>query len=145
MNGWVTASSESTSDPHTERMPPRIHANRTIGKLVRYCATLCGERKIPEPMMLPTVIAVAEFPFAASGVQAFEEGVIEMSGPGAEYSGCADRANLVLSFTPGRVTDNVDYDEEEGVMRIRHPRRDTYELRLARPHVEQKAPRKERA
>ena len=58
-----------------------------------------------------TVIAVADFPFVASGVQAFEEGVIEMSGPGAEYSGCADRANLVLSFTPGRVSDNVDYDD----------------------------------
>jgi hypothetical protein len=41
--------------------------------------------------------------------------------------------------------DNVDYDEDEGVLRIRHPRRDTQELRIARPHVEQKAPRKERA
>jgi glycine reductase len=58
-----------------------------------------------------TVVEVAEFPFAASGVQAFEEGVIEMSGPGAAYSGCADRANLVLTFTPGRVSDNVDYDD----------------------------------
>ena len=58
-----------------------------------------------------TVIAVAEFPFAASGVQAFEEGVIEMSGPGAAYSGCADRANVVLTFAPGRVADNVDYDD----------------------------------
>lgn len=58
-----------------------------------------------------TVLEVADFPFAASGVQAFEEGVVEMSGPGAEYSGCADRANLVLTFTPGRVSSNVDYDD----------------------------------
>src|SRR5262245_55305763 len=31
------------------------------------------------------VVQVTEFPFPASGVQAFEEGLIEMSGPGAAY------------------------------------------------------------
>ncbi len=57
------------------------------------------------------VVEVAEFPFPASGVQAFEEGIIEMSGPGAAYSGCADRVNLLLVFTPGAVAGNADYDD----------------------------------
>jgi hypothetical protein len=34
------------------------------------------------------VVQVTEFPFPARGVQAFEEGIVEMSGPGAVYSGC---------------------------------------------------------
>jgi glycine reductase complex component B subunit alpha and beta len=58
-----------------------------------------------------TVVQVTEFPFPASGVLAFEEGVLEMSGPGALYSGCADRANLLLRFTPGSAASNVDYDD----------------------------------
>lgn len=58
-----------------------------------------------------TVVSVTEFPFPASGVQAFEEGVIEMSGPGAEYSGCADRVNLLLVLEPGHAASNADYDD----------------------------------
>ena len=46
------------------------------------------------------------------------------------------------AYAESLLPDNVDYDEEDGVMRIRHPRRDTQELRLARAHVEQKTPRK---
>jgi glycine reductase len=58
-----------------------------------------------------TVVAVTEFPFPAAGVQAFEEGIIEMSGPGGAYGGCADRVNLVLVLAPGAVASNVDYDD----------------------------------
>jgi glycine reductase len=58
-----------------------------------------------------TVIPLAEFPLPASGVQAFEEGVIDMTGPGALYSGCADRVNLLLRPTPGMVASNMDYDD----------------------------------
>jgi glycine reductase complex component B subunit alpha and beta len=58
-----------------------------------------------------TVVEVTDFPFPASGVQAFEEGVIEMSGPGAEYSACSDRVNLLLALTPGAASTNVDYDD----------------------------------
>jgi glycine reductase len=57
------------------------------------------------------VVEVTDFPFPASGVQAFEEGIIEMSGPGAIYSGCADRVNLLLVLTPGATSNNVDYDD----------------------------------
>ena len=58
-----------------------------------------------------TVVEVTEFPFPASGVQAFEEGVIEMSGPGAAYAGCADRVNLLLVLAPGHAASNADYDD----------------------------------
>jgi hypothetical protein len=37
--------------------------------------------------------------------------------------------------------DNVDFDDAECVLRIRHPRRETHALGLARPHVEPKAAR----
>jgi len=47
------------------------------------------------------VVEVTDFPFPAAGVQAFEEGIVEMSGPGAAYSGCADRVCLCLVLTPG--------------------------------------------
>ena len=57
------------------------------------------------------VTVVTEFPFEASGVLAFEEGVIEMSGPGAAYSGGADRVHLLLGLTPGTASTNADYDD----------------------------------
>ena len=59
MRGWVTASSARASEPHSDSTPPITHARMTSGKALMCCATECGERKIPEPMMLPTVIAVA--------------------------------------------------------------------------------------
>jgi glycine reductase len=58
-----------------------------------------------------TVVQVSEFPFPAAGVHAFEEGIIEMAGPGALYSGCSDRVNLVLAMTPGAVSSNEEYDD----------------------------------
>jgi sarcosine reductase len=58
-----------------------------------------------------TVVEVSDFPFPASGVQAFEEGIIEMSGPGAVYSGCSDRINLLLQMTPGAASTNLEYDD----------------------------------
>ncbi|MBI2217204.1 MAG: hypothetical protein HYU51_07900 [Candidatus Rokubacteria bacterium] len=58
-----------------------------------------------------TVVEVTDFPFPATGVQAFEEGVIEVSGPGAEYSACSDRVNLLLVLTPGAASTNLDYDD----------------------------------
>ena len=58
-----------------------------------------------------TVLQVTDFPFPASGVQAFEEGILEMSGPGAAYSACSDRINLLLVLKPGAASNNVDYDD----------------------------------
>lgn len=58
-----------------------------------------------------TVLQVTEFPYPASGVQAFEEGIIEMSGPGAAYSACSDRVNLLLVLTPGAASNNIEYDD----------------------------------
>lgn len=58
-----------------------------------------------------TVVPVTDFPFPASGVQAFEEAIVEMSGPGAAYAGCADRVNLLLVLTPGAAANNADYDD----------------------------------
>jgi glycine reductase len=57
------------------------------------------------------VTVVTEFPFSASGVLAFEEGLIETSDPGAAYCGGADRVHLLLVLTPGAASTNVDYDD----------------------------------
>ena len=69
-----------------------------------------------------TVVEVSDFPFFASGVQAFEEGIIEMSGPGAVFSGCSDRTNLVLQFVPGATSSNLDYDDavRRATLRVSH-------------------------
>jgi len=42
-----------------ESTPPTTQASSTSGSVGSSCATECGERKMPEPMMFPTVIAVA--------------------------------------------------------------------------------------
>jgi glycine reductase len=34
-----------------------------------------------------------------------------MAGPGAVYSACSDRVNLLLVLTPGSVSNNIDYDD----------------------------------
>jgi glycine reductase len=57
------------------------------------------------------VTVVTEFPYPASGVQAFEEGLIETSGPGAAICGAEDRVHLLLVLTPGTVSTNVEYDD----------------------------------
>ncbi len=59
MRGWVTAISASASEPQRERIPPSTQAKSAAPGLVSSCATEWGERKMPDPMMLPTVIAVA--------------------------------------------------------------------------------------
>ena len=59
MRGCRTANSVRTSEPQMESTPPTIQARITGVKPGSSCATECGERKMPEPMMLPTVIAVA--------------------------------------------------------------------------------------
>jgi hypothetical protein len=46
------------------------------------------------------------------------------------------------AYAESLLPDNVDFDEDECVLRIRHPRREMQVLQLARPHVEQKAARK---
>ena len=58
-----------------------------------------------------SVTVVTEFPYPASGVQAFEEGLIETSGPGAAFCGAEDRVHLVLVLTAGTVSTNVEYDD----------------------------------
>jgi sarcosine reductase len=58
-----------------------------------------------------TVMEVTDFPYPASGVQAFEEGIVEMSGPGAAFSGVSDRVNLLLVMTPGSASNNMEYDD----------------------------------
>jgi glycine reductase len=88
-----------------------------------------------------TVMEVSDFPYPASGVQAFEEGIVEMSGPGAQYSSASDRVNLLLVFTPGAVSNNVEYDDAmrraslkvatvlaEATRELKPPRLETFSL-----------------
>jgi uncharacterized membrane protein (DUF485 family) len=45
------------------------------------------------------------------------------------------------AFAAQLLPDNVDYDEAKGVLRVRHPRRETQTFQLARPHDELKGTR----
>src|SRR5437764_423180 len=58
-----------------ERTPPNIHANSTMPTLVRCWATEWGDRKMPEPMMLPTVMAVAAYSPITRGSSGADFGV----------------------------------------------------------------------
>ena len=56
------------------------------------------------------VLGSAQFPEPTSGILEFNEGFIDMSGPGAAYSSCSDTANLVLIFRPKPGVSNEEYD-----------------------------------
>ncbi len=56
------------------------------------------------------VLESAQFPEPTSGILEFNEGFIDMSGPGAAYSCCSDTANIVLVFRPRPGISNEEYD-----------------------------------
>jgi glycine reductase len=56
------------------------------------------------------VLESAQFPEPTGGILEFNEGFIDMSGPGAAYSSCSDTANVVLLFRPKPGVSNEEYD-----------------------------------
>ena len=56
------------------------------------------------------VLASAQLPEPTGGILEFNEGIIDMSGPGAEYCACSDSHNAVLVFTPSAGATNQDYE-----------------------------------
>ena len=56
------------------------------------------------------VLESAQFPEPTTGILEFNEGFIDMSGPGAAYSSCSDTANIVLLFQPRPGISNEEYD-----------------------------------
>ena len=57
-----------------------------------------------------TVMGSTQFPQPTGGILEFNEGFIDMSGPGAAYSAGSDTANVVLVFRPAPGVTNEEYD-----------------------------------
>jgi glycine reductase len=56
------------------------------------------------------VLGSAQLPEPTGGILEFNEGIIDMSGPGAEYCACSDTHNAVLVFTPSQHATNPDFE-----------------------------------
>ena len=56
------------------------------------------------------VLASAQLPEPTGGILEFNEGIIDMSGPGAELCACSNTHNLVLLFTPRSGVTNQEFE-----------------------------------
>lgn len=56
------------------------------------------------------VLASAQLPEPTGGILEFNEGIIDMSGPGAVFCACSDTHNLVLLFTPRPDATNPEFE-----------------------------------
>ena len=56
------------------------------------------------------VLASAQLPEPTGGILEFNEGIIDMSGPGAELCACSNTHNLVLEFTPRPGATNQEFE-----------------------------------
>ena len=56
------------------------------------------------------VLQSAQLPEPTGGILEFNEGIIDMSGPGADMCACSDTHNVVLLFTPSHGAANVDFE-----------------------------------
>lgn len=56
------------------------------------------------------VLASAQLPEPTGGILEFNEGIIDMSGPGAKFCACSNTRNLVLLFTPRPGATNQEFE-----------------------------------
>ena len=56
------------------------------------------------------VLQSARLPQTTSGILEFNEGIIDMSGPGADLCACSNTHNLVLLFTPSSGASNSEFE-----------------------------------
>ena len=66
------------------------------------------------------VLASAQLPEATGGILEFNEGIIDMSGPGAELCACSNTHNLVLLFTPRSGVTNQEFESaiRQGTLQV---------------------------
>ncbi len=58
-----------------------------------------------------SIISMAEFPEAQSGLLTARDAIIDMSGPGADYSPFSQLVNIAISFSPAPHITNSDADD----------------------------------
>ena len=56
------------------------------------------------------ILQSAQLPEPTGGILEFNEGIIDMSGPGADYCACSHTHNLVLLFTPRSGATNQEFE-----------------------------------
>ena len=66
------------------------------------------------------VLASARLPEPTGGILEFNEGIIDMSGPGVEYCACSNTHNLVFLFTPRSGVTNQQFESavRQGTLRV---------------------------
>lgn len=69
------------------------------------------------------VLESAQLPEPTSGILEFNEGLIDMSGPGAAYCACSNTHNLVLLFTPRPGATNREFESAIRLGALRVSRR----------------------
>jgi glycine reductase len=69
------------------------------------------------------VLACGRLPEPTGGILEFNEGLIDMSGPGAAYCACSTTHNVVLVFTPKPGATNRDYETAVRLGALRVSRR----------------------
>ena len=68
------------------------------------------------------VLQSAQLPQPTGGILEFNEGIIDMSGPGADLCACSNTHNLVLLFTPSSGASNVEFENAIRLGSIRSSR-----------------------
>ena len=61
-------------------------------------------------LMGMALLQSAQLPQPTGGILEFNEGIIDMSGPGADLCACSNTHNLVLLFTPSTTAGNAEFE-----------------------------------
>ena len=82
------------------------------------------------------VLASAQLPESTGGILEFNEGIIDMSGPGAEMCACSNTQNVVLMFTPSTGATNPEFESAIRLGTL-HASRYLVETALGDAHVDE--------
>ena len=87
----------------------KVHGDRTAfpGFLAPALTVGCGTTRRLAGM---AVLQSAQLPQTTGGILEFNEGIIDMSGPGAGLCACSNTHNLVLLFTPSSGASNAEFE-----------------------------------
>ncbi len=103
----AAASSASDSAPHSVIRPPTTHnASMSVGSGT-FCAMPAGDRKIPEPMVIPTTSATELQRPSVRGSRSEETDVVAMSRASLAPPSPAPRTSVPSSFRRGTEVGDV--------------------------------------
>ena len=99
----------------------KVHSDRTAFPGFLAPARTVGGG-VTRRLMGMAVLQSAQLPEPTGGILEFNEGIIDMSGPGADMCACSNTHNLVLLFTPGSGATNAEFENAIRLGSIRSSR-----------------------